>query len=88
MVLKSLNSLEGELCKGYLAHFKLSLFLCHMPCFSLFKERLFDRLRCNERIEPAGQVCLGMGIKYSIKDLLYCDTKAPTARLNVCFVRL
>lgn len=39
MVLKSLKSLEGELCKRYLAHFKLSLFLflCYMPSFSLFR---------------------------------------------------
>lgn len=78
MVLKSLNSLEGELCKGYLAHFKLSLFffLCYMPSLSLFKEWSFDGLWWHECAEPAGQVCLGCGIKCGIKDLVYGDTKA------------
>lgn len=55
MVLKSLKSLEGDLCKGYLAHFKLSLFLfSSLPAlFCIFKERLIDGHEC---AEPAGQV--------------------------------
>ena len=77
MVLKSLNSLEGESCKGYLAHFKLRLFffLCLMPSLSL-SECLSDGLWWHERAEPAGQVCLGVRIKYSIMELAYGDTKA------------
>lgn len=75
MVLKSLNSLEGELCKGYLAHFKLSLFcfLCSMPSFSFFKGWLFSGHEC---AEPAGQVCLGAGIKCGIKDVVCGRTHA------------
>lgn len=34
-VLTSLNSLEGEECKGYLAHFKLSLSFFFATCLLL-----------------------------------------------------
>lgn len=47
-----------------------------MPSFSLFKEWLFDGLWLHERAEPAGQVCLSVGIKYSMRNLVYDDTKA------------
>lgn len=42
MVLKSLNSLEGKLCKEYLAHFKLSLLFFATCLLLAFSEWLFD----------------------------------------------
>lgn len=42
MVLKSLNSLEGELCKGYLTHFKLSLLFFATCRLLAFSEWSFD----------------------------------------------
>lgn len=66
MVLKSLNSLEGESCKWYLAYFKLSVFCFCAPCLLwalFFKGWLFDGLWWRECAEPAGRVCWGGGDK-------------------------
>lgn len=76
MVLKSLKSLEGESCKGYLAHFKLRLFFA--TCLLLAFSKSGCLMDCGHMNVLSLQVrCVWVrGIKYAIKDLVYGDAKA------------